>query len=277
MMGGTVEKSPLPNGDGRSNTVSIRSPSGLSVRYAHMNIENINRSLVEGKAVTAGQALGKTGMTWSGRRSQTHDPHLHVGFGFNGTYLSTYPFFVDAYLRSYSDPLLPVAGGYRFALPGERLDLDGSRSVARPGDRIAAYRWRLHDGRVANDARARITYEKPGLYSEELVVQTEAGAVAHDFAQVRVYDRHRGREMARGWIYHTPVRGIKPGMPVLFWNRLVGTVGPMTIDFGDGTPKQRARREVQHAFANSGQYVVTYHGTGPDEEPVTVKTCVVVE
>ena len=202
---------------------------------------------------------------------------MHVGFGFNGTYLSTYPFFVEAYLRSYSDTVLPVAGGFHFTLPGEPVELDGLRSIARPGDRIITYTWRLHDGSVVNDARARIIYDKPGLYSEELVVQTEAGAVGHDFAQVRVYDRHRGRKIATGWVYHTPVRGIKPGTPVLFWNRLAGMILPVTVDFGDGTTKQRAGPDVQHAFADSGQYVVSFRGTGPNEEPVTVQTCVVVE
>jgi hypothetical protein len=142
---------------------------------------------------------------------------------------------------------------------------------------IVSYTWRLHDGTVVENAVARVTYEKPGLYSEQLVVRTDAGYDDRDFAQVRVFDPDRGRKIARGWAYYTPVRGIKPGTTVLFWNRLVGMAGPVTIDFGDGSPKQTIHREVEHAYAESGLYTVTLSGQGPDNEPATVRLRVVVE
>ena len=277
MLDGTIERSPLPDGDGRSNGLSITSPSGLGIAYAHMNIETVDPKLTVGAKVKAGQILGKTGMTWAGRRSQTHDPHLHVGFRFNDTYLSTYPFFVEAYLRSYPDPVLPIAGGYYFALPGDSVELDGARSIARPGRKVVSHTWRLHDGAVVENSVARVTYEEPGLYSEQLSVRTDAGDEDRDFAQVRVFDPDRGRKLARGWAYYTPVRGITPGTTVLFWNRLVGMAGPVTIDFGDGSPKQTIHREVEHAYAESGLYTVTLSGRGPDDEPATVRQRVIVE
>jgi hypothetical protein len=213
----------------RSNALGLRLPSGILVRYAHMNIETIDSALVVGAAVKSGQALARTGCTWNGRRSQTHDPHLHVGFHAAGTSISPYPFLVEAYLRAYDDPVLAVAGGYAFTVPGGSVDLDGSRSVARPAgaasakpDRALAMRWVLHDGRIVEGPRARAVFDRPGLYSEELRVRAAGGGEDRDFLQVRVYDPFRGSDIGRGWIYHAPVRGIRPGTPVLFWHRLNG-------------------------------------------------------
>jgi murein DD-endopeptidase MepM/ murein hydrolase activator NlpD len=280
MFDGTVAQSPLPRGDGKSNGLIIRHASGLELRYAHLNTEGIRPGMIEGAAVKAGQPLAKTGMTWNGRRSQTHDPHLHAGFAFEGTRLSTYPFFVEAYFRTYpDDALLPVAGGYYFTVPGRDVKLDGSRSVARPGRKVASHRWTLHDGRTANEALAGVRYDRPGLYSEELTVTLDDGSQDRDFAQVRVYDPDpaKARKIAYGWAYHTPVRGIKPGTEVLFWNRLINTAGPVVLDFGDGSEPQPVRAEATHKYENAGTYTVALSGKGPGDEPVTVRLRVVVE
>ena len=277
MMDGRVVVSPLPNGDGASNGVAIESASGLTIRYAHMDIESIDPSLTVGAEVKAGGVLGRTGMTWAGRRSQVNGPHLHLGFHFKETLLASYPFFVEAYLASYPDPLLPVAGGYYFAVPGQELELDGSRSIARPGKRIDSYVWRLHDGRAVKGPAARMKYESPGLYSEELTIRTTDGCEDRGYAQVRVFDPKRGRNIAGGWVHYTPVRGVRPGTEVLFWNRLRNTVGPATIDFGDGSPCQTIGKELRHTFKAPGLYVVTFTSRGPANEPVAVRTRVVVE
>jgi hypothetical protein len=280
MFDGTVVKSPLPRGDGQSNGLTIGHASGLELRYAHMNTESILAEMTEGTAVKAGQVLAKTGMTWNGRRAQTHDPHLHAGFAFEGTSLSPYPFFVEAYFRTYQDDaLLPVAGGYYFTIPGREVKLDGSRSVARPGRKVTSHRWKLHDGRTIDAAQAGVRYDRPGLYSEELTVTLDDGSQDRDFAQVRVYDPDpaKARKIAYGWAYYSPVRGIKPGTQVLFWNRLINTAGPVTVDFGDGSVPQPVRSEATHAYGNPGAYTVTLSGRGPGDEPLTVRLRVVVE
>jgi murein DD-endopeptidase MepM/ murein hydrolase activator NlpD len=285
---GRVAGSPLPDGDGRSNSLSIQTPDGVTLRYAHMNIESIERGLTPGEPVAAGRVLGKTGMTWAGRKSQHADPHLHFGLSVADAaatgagspppvLLSPYPLLVEAYLRDYPDAVLPVAGGYHFTVPGRRVVLDGSRSVPRVGRTIEAYRWRLPDGRTIEGPTAEVAFDRPGLYSAELSVTTDDGREDRDFAQVRVYDPARGRDIARGWFYYTPVRGIRPGTEVLFWNRLSRTVGPTRIDFGDGTPPQPIGAEARHAYARPGLYTAALHATGPDEEPVTVQVRVVVE
>ena len=289
---GTVVTTPLPKGDGQSNGLSIEHDGGgLVARLAHMNIETIDPRLLAGTRVTAGQALGQTGMTWGGRKAQTHDPHLHVGFTVplpgraDRTPVSTFPFLTDAYFRTYKDDtLLPIAGGYAFTVPGRDVALDGSRSLARPGRRVVAHRWKLSDGREVDGAAATVRYDEPGVYCEELIVRGDDGSEDRDFAQVRVWGpRARGAAdppavpLAYGWLHSIPVRGVRPGTEVTFWNRLRGTRGDVTLDFGDGTPPVVAGAEHKHAYRAPGVYTVTLSGCGPASEPVTVKARVVVE
>lgn len=277
---GAVTRSPLPGGDGASNGLVIEHDCGMAVRFGHMNVGQIAAHLVAGAAVPVGEAVGRSGCTWSGRRSQTHDPHLHVGFHVAGTTVSPYPYLAEAYLREHAaagEGVLAVAGGHRSALPGETLLLDASRSLAAPGRRVAACRWRLSDGRAVDGPEARVRYDRPGLYSEELSVLADDGSESRDFAQVRAWapgdDRQRG--VTFGWAYSSPERGARPGEPVLFWNRLVHTGAvPVTIDYGDGSPPERVGDEAAHAYAAPGLYTVTLSTGGPGGEPTAVKLCV---
>ncbi|WP_145271464.1 PKD domain-containing protein [Tautonia plasticadhaerens] len=277
LTGGTVVVAPPPGGDGDSNYLAIEAPSGMRVLYAHMDIETIDPALVVGTEVEAGRVLGRTGMTRDGRKSQVRDHHLHVELQYGRTNLSTYPFLVEAYLRDYDDPSLAVAGGYHFGLPGQTIRLDGSRSLARQGREIAEHTWRLHDGREVHGPVAEVRYDRPGLYSETLVVRTADGAEDRDHAQVRIYDPGRGRRMAFGWFYHAPVRGIRPGDEVTFENRLVRAGEDVRIDFGDGSEPEAIRDLARHAYRGPGRYEAVLRGTGPGEEPVEVRMEVVVE
>jgi hypothetical protein len=274
---GVVMRSALPRGDGDSNGLEIRSPSGLKFSYFHMNIESMATNLTPGSRLLAGALLGRTGMTWSGRKSQHNDPHLHWGLSLEGEPLASYPFMVEAYLRDYADPVLAVAGGYHYATPGETVDLDASRSVARPGRKIVRYLWRLHDGLEVEGARARVRAERPGLFSEELRLIADDGAEDRDFAQLRVWNTNAGARFAAGWFYHWPVRGAQPGAPILFWNRLYGTTAPVDIDFGDGSPPGRIGQELSHAYQKPGLYTAALRSRGPGDEPVEVRMRVVIE
>ena len=272
---GEITRSPLPDGDGASNAVVVARENGEAARLAHMNAETI--VVREGDVVEAGDTIGKTGCTWDGRRSQIHDPHLHVGFERNNARVSPYPTLVEAYLRDFPDPVLPVAGGYRFALPGDEVRLDGSRSVAGPGREIDTYRWRLHDGTVSTGSVASLTADEPGLYAEELIVETDDGSTDRDFLQLRVYDPYDPDPAPYGWVYHHPVRGVEPGDEVLFWNRLRYD-GPVHVAFGDGTETTvDGDGELTHAYDGPGTYVVAFEGGDPAREPVTVKIRTVVE
>jgi hypothetical protein len=274
---GLVTRSPLPQGDGESNGLEIRSPWGLEVAYFHMNIESMATNLTPGSRVAAGARLGRTGMTWSGRKSQHNDPHLHWGLSVEGEPVASYPFMVEAYLRDYPDSILAVAGGYHYATPGETVDLDASRSVARSGRQIVRYLWRLHDDRVVEGPRAAVKAERPGLFSEELRMVADDGSEDRDFAQVRVWNANVGARFATGWFYHWPMRGARPGTPVLFWNRLSGNTTPVEIDFGDASPPASIGQEVSHAYQKAGLYTAALRGRGPGDEPVEVRMRVVIE
>jgi murein DD-endopeptidase MepM/ murein hydrolase activator NlpD len=283
---GEVVFSPLSTPQS-SNLLTIRSADGRAVSYCHMNSESIRPDLLAGMRVTAGEVLAKTGETWDGRRSQDWDPHLHVEFDDQGhgaqpgagreDLYSAYPFLIQAYLRDYPDPVLAVAGGTHYGLPGQTIQLDASRSVAREGDPIQDYTWVLSDGRVVAGARVEMRYDKPGLYAEELRVRTARGE-DRDYAHVRVYNPSGEAAVGCGFCYHTPVRGIRPGMDVLFWNRLqVNVSGAVTIDFSDGTAPRMIERECVHRFRRAGIYTSTLSARGVTGEPLTLKMRVVVD
>lgn len=277
MLNGKVIASPLPNGDGDSNLLVVEHPCGLKYQYAHMDIENIEPRLKVGTKVRAGEILGKTGMTWDGQKSQAHDHHLHTDFVLGDTNISSYPFLVEAYLRDYPDPVLAVAGGYAFGLPGQMIHFDASRSVVRSGEKISNFIWLLHDGREMNALEMDIQYDRPGLYSETLIVRTDRGDEDWDYLQVRIYDPEHPRQIAFGWFYHWPVRGILPHSSVEFHNCLSNANGDVLIDFGDGTNPQLIHEIITHSYEKPGVYSASLKATSEYDEPTAIQMRVVVD
>jgi len=274
---GIIVESPLPGGDGDSNGLHLRHDSGLECAYYHMDLETISPAVTKGARVVAGQILGRTGMTWAGRRSQDSDPHLHWGVSTRGQALGSFPYLLEAYLRDYPDSILAMAGGYQYAMPGDAVVVDASRTVARPGRRIVRYRWLLHDGREVEDVRATVQAGKPGLYSQELRVWADDGREDRDYVQLRVWDAERRERIGAGWFYHSPLRGARAGSPVRFWNRLQGVTAPVTIDFGDGSPATTIDRELSHVYATAGVFTAKLLSRGPEDEPLEVRMRVVIE
>jgi len=272
---GAVITSPLPTAKD-SNMVVIRS-GDLLVHYGHINIETLSSRLAIGASVKSGQILGKTGCTWQGKRSQWADPHLYIGFSRGQQMFSPYPFLVEAYLRDYRDAVLPVAGGYAFTTVGQPVTLDASCTVVRPGDAVMAYTWRLHTGKTLTGPAVEVAYKTPGQYAVELTVETEAGGIDRDFVHVRVYDPEASQPSGLGWIYSWPLRGVHPGTPVLFWNRLLHTRGPVTIDYGDGWPGATIENDAWYTYRAPGIYTVTVRGRDTKGDDVISKLRVVVE
>jgi hypothetical protein len=240
-----------------------------------MNIESIPAHLALGAEVTEGQKLGRTGCTWNGAQSQSHDPHLHLGLEVDGARLSPFPALVASYFRTYDDPLIPIAGGMGYAVAGEMYTCDGTRSLARAGRKIVSYRWRLHDGAEVEGPLAEVPCDHPGLYAEELTVVADDGSEDRDYLHIRVWDPARERDIARGWLHYTPSRQIAPGDEVLFWNRTRDTRGAK-IDFGDGTAPESIEAEARHACRAPGLYTATLSALGPADEPAALKVRVIV-
>ena len=273
---GIIKKSPLPDGDGASNAICIQDNSGIEWRLAHMNIETISKEFTEGTEVTAGTYLAKTGMTWSGKKSQKSDPHLHVDISAYGIRLGSFPFLMESYLRKYPDPVFAIAGGYRFTTIGEPIELDAERSFSRNFLPIKNFKWKLSNGELIEKAKTKIVYHKPGIYSEELIVESSEGHQDRDFLYVKVYDPSRNTGFPRGWAYYLPLRGIKPGTEVLFWNRLVNTDSEVKINFGDNDEWYPILTQIKHRYNKAGKYVVTIN-TVAKEEPATLQMEVTVE
>lgn len=273
---GEIILSPLSGSNNGSNSIMIRAKNGLIFDYSHCNTEFIDPLVLKGNTFKRGQHIARTGMTWDGRKSQHSDPHLHTGLGYNGYQLSLFPYAVEAYLRKYDDKVLAIAGGYRFAKGGETVELDGTRSACRDGEKIVSYQWTLHDGQIVNQPTVELIYTSPGYYSEELKVITASGASDKDFLQVRVYDQNSDRKISYGWAYYSPVRNIKSGQEIQFWNRLINTVRDVKINYGDGTAVQTMRDEIKHSYNKSGNYTVELSSQGNNNEPVSVKIEVIV-
>jgi murein DD-endopeptidase MepM/ murein hydrolase activator NlpD len=273
---GIIRSTPIPDGAKGSNTVSIVASDGLRWDLAHMNIESIRPEYTVGTEVSAGTVLGKTGMTWAGKKSQEMDPHLHVGLSMNRTSLASFPYLMEAYMRKYPDPVFAIAGGYRFAIVGQPVELDASRSFSRHHLPVK-YRWRLSNGEVSELEKVIIKYEQPGIYTEELQVESNEGKKDRDFLYVKVYDTAEKRDFAFGWAYYYPLRDIQPGDEVLFWNRLANTMDEVKINYGDNPEWSTISKEATHRYNKPGKYVVTLKSTGQRNEPVTLKMEVTVK
>ncbi len=275
---GKIVGSPLPNGDGQSNGLSIQNKSGVIFRVAHMNIETIQDNRKRGTIVNSGDILGKTGMTWSGRKSQINDSHCHVELQYNSTQLASYPYFMEAYLRTYPDKVIAVAGGYQFTELGKDVLLDATRSITRKDEIVKSYTWELHNGEIKNSPKVVLRYQHPGLYTEQLTVKTISGAEDRDFVQIRVFDSTvNKKDIAYGWAAYDPMRDIHPNTMVRFWNRLINTRSPVSINFDDGSNVTTINKEIYHAYKLKGRYVVTLSSDSFNGEPITIKMEVVVE
>lgn len=277
VLDGKITASPLPNGDGLSNAILVSHADNFVSRFAHVNTEHVKPHILPKANVKRGEVMAKTGNTYKRANAQFRDPHLHVNFEYQGNAVSTYPYLVAAYLRDYPDTILAVAGGYAHLLPGQKLELDASRTIVRKGHEIDSYTWKLNTGAIVNTAKTVLSYEKPGLYTEELIVKTKDGAEDRDYFQVRVFENRENKDVAYGWAYHSPVRGIKPGMSVLIWSRLVQTKDGVIIDFGDGSKSQKIDKEIRHSYKRPGIYTVTFTGNGIAGEPATIKMKIIVE
>jgi murein DD-endopeptidase MepM/ murein hydrolase activator NlpD len=276
---GLITKSPLPNGDGGSNGICILNADGVEWRFAHMDIENINKKHSEGSFINTGEIIGKTGMTWNGKKSQTNDPHLHVHLSIDNKKLASFPILMEMYLRKYSDPVIAIAGGYRFAVVGDTLNLDASRSIGNNTKKIKEYKWKLSNKNIINKATAKITYTKPGIYSEELIVKTNDGFIDRDFLYVTVYDTIQSQNLnfPKGWAYYHPLRGIRSGSDVLFWNRMTNSEFNVKINFGDDKNWYIIEKESKHTYKKPGRYVVTLLSKDSEENSYTLKMEVMVE
>jgi murein DD-endopeptidase MepM/ murein hydrolase activator NlpD len=261
---GIIRESPRPTGPVQSNALIIDVADDYLMRLSHTNYPFISERAIAGAAVQAGDVLARTGSTWNGGTNQHSDPHLHWSLNHAGAERNIFPTAVESYLRDYPDVALPIAGGYQLTRIGDEVQLDGSRSLTRPGHRIIGFTWVLHDGRMVDGPIAPLTYFSPGLFAEELRLRLDDGSDYRDVLQVRVHTTGTTGGIG-GWIHHTPVRGITPTTPVTIWNRLQRDESYL-IDHGDGSPPEAFPGSHIHRFPRVGTYTMTAspaQGDGP--------------
>ena len=285
-------------GSARYDRVVIRDDTGWRYLYSHLDM--IDPTIALGCRVEAGApigVLGKEGASggWS---------HLHFGMaspqpsGRCGE-VEGYPFLVEAYLHEHPGALLACARPHLVAAVGERVTLDGSRSLC-DGAEIVAWTWTLHDGRIAEGVRAEASYDVEGMYSEMLTVADSRGQTDVDFCPVLVLPRDGdpARTPPAMQLATYPTTGITPGQPVAFKARTffgrgfeANMAGEEHWDFGDGTAAITCSGapgrgslcfdtefgERWHAYSRPGCYVVTVRRTGANGLVATAQLAVHVD
>ncbi len=261
----------------RYDVIYLLDERGWYYRYSHLH--TIANAIQPGAQVKQGQLLGLLGKEggsggWS---------HLHfdiTGKQPSGKWgiIDGYAFLWEAYLRQYRPPLLAVARPHHFALVGEEVELDGSRSWAADG-KIRAYDWTFSDGGSATGATVKHTYKKPGVYSEVLRITDGAGRIDYDFANVNVVDRDQPERLPPSiHANYYPTFGLQPGDPITFQVRTFRTTdGKETWDFGDGSPKVEVQSDgnvvplakdgyarTVHRYERAGHYLVRVERTNRD-------------
>ena len=155
---------------------------------------------------------------------------------------------------------------------------DGSSSLTF-GTRIASYEWTFDDGSRIRGRRAERVYDRPGTYSAALWVEDPSGARDVDFCTIRVYSRPAPEDFIPTlFATYLPAAGLRAGQPAFFriWPQ-GGPVGPIRIDYGDGTVIEdyAPYSAVAHTYQEPGLHVVTISASAGDLS-VTQKVKVVV-
>ncbi len=281
------EKTPVAP---RYDVVYLLDPRGWFYRYSHL--KTIAPALKLGGRVRRGEPIGVLGKEggsggWS---------HLH--FDISGRQpsgkwgiIDGYAFLWEANLRERQPNLVAVARPHHFALTGEAVRLDASRSWSAAG-KIAKFEWICTDGQTATGALLDRRYAQAGVYSETVKVTDDAGRVDYDFAIVHVLDAADPKRLPPSiHAAFSPTMGIRAGMPVTFLVRTFRTTdGEETWDFGDGSAPVTVKSDgnvkplaadgyakTTHAFAKPGVYLARVQRTDSNGFTATARLKVVVE
>jgi murein DD-endopeptidase MepM/ murein hydrolase activator NlpD len=243
----------------RYDVVYLLDDRGWFYRYSHL--QSFDAAIKPGATVALGQKIGVLGKEggsggWS---------HLHfeiVSLQPSGRYGTQegYAFLWEAALREQQPAIMAVARPHHLARPGDRVELDGSRSWSRSGT-IVRYDWTFSDGSTASGLRAGRVYDRPGEYSEILKVSDEAGHVAYDFAVVQVLDPNDSDPIPPGiHAAYAPTRDLHAGDRITFKVRTFDTTDGSEIwDFGDGTPTVEVHSDGNVKELAPDGYAVTTH------------------
>jgi murein DD-endopeptidase MepM/ murein hydrolase activator NlpD len=257
----------------RYDVIYLLDGRGWYYRYSHLKF--IEDWVRPGAKVAMGRKLGVLGKEGgSGGWSHLHFDITRRQPSGEWGIEEGYAFLWQAYQRERPQKLVAVARPHHLIWAGQKITLDGSRSV---GGNIR-HEWTFTEGGSAAGERVERTYEKPGTYCETLKVTDEAGNVEYDFAAVQVIDKSRpDKPPPTIHATYAPTFGIRIGDPVTFKVRTFRDTGGETWDFGDGTAPLTVKSdgnavmhaaagyaETIHRFEKKGQYLVKVEHVGAE-------------
>jgi murein DD-endopeptidase MepM/ murein hydrolase activator NlpD len=259
----------------RFDRIFVRMNNGWVYRYSHL--QRFNVSL--GDTVKAGDVIGTLGNKWSDF-AHVHFEIWSIDKDDNNNYILelAYPYLWESYINRHKPKVLAVVGPHRYAVVGDSVLIDATRSVSFEGKTIN-YEWTFSDGTKSNKPVLKKKYEKPGYYSEILKVTDDRGNVAYDFLTVTVvYDNQPDKKYGYSTVGYYPVFNIKAGDSLLFKGRTFNIEGGTdTWDFGDGNtastpgiiggefnPKYT---NIKHVYEKSGHYFVSFKHISEDNIP----------
>lgn len=246
----------------RYDVIYLLDSRGWYYRYSHLF--SFDDGVQLGGRVKKGQRMGLLGKEggsggWS---------HLHFEIvsrqpsGKWGTQ-EGYAFLWEAYQREHPQEVVAVARPHKFAVAGEVVEFDGSKSMGG-----AKYEWNGKPG-----VRMRKSYTAPGTYSEILKVTGKTGAAAYDFATVNVLEKgHPENDPVTIHAVVWPSLDVRAGQELTFKVRTFGTTkGEESWDFGDGSRASSQSDGNVKMHAKDGYAVLKHSYTKPGDYLVSVQ------
>jgi len=278
----------------RYDVVYIQDERGWYYRYSHL--KTIETAIRVGETVDMNDRIGSIGKEggsggWS---------HLHFDITMpqpSGRYGITdgYAFIFQAYRETFKPVMIAVARPHIVAWKGKDVFLDGSKSWHSEGaDKIMRYTWTLSDGSIKEGQIIENSYEKPGHYTETLMITDDKGRVSYDFVVVQVFDQTNPLPIPPSInVSFWPTTGINAGDNVIFKARTFGVrpdEGEEVWNFGDASPLGRTRSDgnivhhakdgyavINHRFEEAGKYIVSVSRTNDRGETATGRVLVNIE
>jgi PKD repeat protein len=160
---------------------------------------------------------------------------------------------VDRVTITLNEPPVADAGKGASICLGSSVTLDGSASVAQPGQKLN-YTWDLGDGTTAQGATVKHTYKKGGAYAVILTVDDGKGTKCSiDKDSVEVIVNSSPSAMIKG--SDKICAGTKASFDASSSSDPDGDPLTYMWDFGDGTT-DKGPAKISHTYAKGGNYTV---------------------
>lgn len=278
---GTIVASPLPNGDGKLNTLAIKHRSGLIFSLQHLDMATLGDRFVVGQTIKAGDTLGYAGKWSAPELPLPERAGLGMRIEVNSELpLSGFPLLMQAYKNKYPNELIAILGEDQYVSPGESVEFEKELSIVPEGQELKTTNWlTIESEKRQITASSKRNYRQEGLYTELLEAITDKGkAWSYDQRQVRVWPKvTKMGSMGYGTLLTYPSRGLKAGQAMLLVVNLQNVKRPLKTNMGDGTKLKNIPLRLEHVYNKKGTYRITIDTEDFNGNPVVLATTVEVE